>query len=67
MLITYKSREEIEALKQLLSFEFDIKNLDHAKNILGMETKRDRIKRTMSLSHKKVLRKGIWNLWYDML
>lgn len=59
MLITYKSREEIEALNQLLSFEFDIKNLDHAKNILGMETKRDIIKRTMSISHKKVLRKGI--------
>ena len=57
MLIACKVREEIEALKQKLNSEFDMKDLGHAKKILGMEIKRDRRKGTMFLSQKKYLEK----------
>ena len=57
MLIVCKVREEIEALKQMLNYEFDMKDLGHAKKILGMEITRDRRKGTMFLSQKKYLEK----------
>ncbi|KAH9687012.1 hypothetical protein KPL70_014605 [Citrus sinensis] len=57
MLVAYKSREEIEALKNLLSSEFEMKDLGSAKKILGMEIKRDRSKGIMFLSQKKYLRR----------
>ena len=50
ILVAYKSREEIEALKNLLSFEFDMKDLGPVKKILGIEIKRDRSKGIMFLS-----------------
>ena len=56
-LIACKVREEIEALKQMLNSEFDIKDLGHAKRILGMEIIRDRRNGTMFLSQKKYLEK----------
>ncbi|KAH9778870.1 Integrase catalytic domain-containing protein [Citrus sinensis] len=46
MLVACKSREEIEVLKNLLSSEFEMKDLGSAKKILGMEIKRDRSKAT---------------------
>ncbi|KAH9705555.1 hypothetical protein KPL70_011923 [Citrus sinensis] len=57
MLIACKEREEIEALKQMLNSEFDMKDLGHAKKILGMEITRDGRKGTMFLSQKKYLEK----------
>ncbi|KAH9743535.1 hypothetical protein KPL70_003339 [Citrus sinensis] len=57
MLIACKVREEIEALKHMLNSEFDMKDLGHAKKILGMEITRDRRKGTMFLSQKKYLEK----------
>ncbi|KAH9685060.1 hypothetical protein KPL70_013801 [Citrus sinensis] len=41
----------------MLNSEFDIKDLGHAKKILGMEITRDRRKGTMFLSQKKYLEK----------
>ena len=57
MLVACKSREEIEALKNLLSSEFKMKDLGSAKKILGMEIKRDRSKGFMFLSQEKYLRR----------
>ncbi|KAH9724032.1 hypothetical protein KPL70_007344 [Citrus sinensis] len=57
MLVACKSREEIEALKNLLSSEFEMKDLGSAKKILGMEIKRDRSKGIMFLSQEKYLRR----------
>ena len=42
MLIACKIKDEIEVLKELLSSEFDMKDLGHAKKILGMDIKRNR-------------------------
>lgn len=57
MLIACNEREEIEALKQLLNSEFDMKDLGPAKKILGMEIIRNRKKGTMILSQRKYLEK----------
>ncbi|KAH9647652.1 hypothetical protein KPL70_025267 [Citrus sinensis] len=57
MLVACKSREEIEALKNLLNSEFEMKDLGSAKKILGMEIKRDRSKGIMFLSQEKYLRR----------
>lgn len=62
MLIAYKSREEIKDLKNMLNFEFDMKDLGPAKKILGMDIKRDRSKGIVFLSHGKYLKKSIGNL-----
>lgn len=37
MLIAARSKQEVQSLKARLSKEFDIKDLDEAKKILGME------------------------------
>ncbi|GJV77739.1 ribonuclease H-like domain-containing protein [Tanacetum coccineum] len=42
MLIAWKSKSEIEYTKGLLRKEFDMKELGHARKILGMEIVRDR-------------------------
>jgi hypothetical protein len=42
MLIVAKSMNEVNKLKILFSREFDMKDLDVAKNILGMEIRRDK-------------------------
>lgn len=57
MLVACKSREEIKALKNLLSSEFEMKDLGSAKKILGMEIKRDRSKGIMFISQEKYLRR----------
>ncbi|KAH9716149.1 Integrase catalytic domain-containing protein [Citrus sinensis] len=57
MLVACKSREEITVLKNLLSFEFEMKDLGSAKKILGMEIKRDRSKGIIFLSQEKYLRR----------
>ena len=55
MLVACKSRTEIEALKQLLNSEFDMKDLGQAKKILGMEIRRNRERGTMFLTQRKYL------------
>ena len=44
MLIAAKSKSNIQKLKDLLSVEFDMKDLDVAQKILGMEIYRDKDK-----------------------
>lgn len=57
MLIAYKDREDIDKLKMLLNFEFEMKDLGYARKILGIEIKRNRSKGTMFLSQDGYLRK----------
>ncbi|KAH9671238.1 Integrase catalytic domain-containing protein [Citrus sinensis] len=55
MLVACKSRTKIEALKQLLNSEFDMKHLGQAKKILGMEIRRNNERGTMFLTQRKYL------------
>lgn len=55
ILIACKQRSEIEALKLLLNSEFDMKNLGHAKKILGTKIMRNRREGTIFLSQEKYL------------
>ena len=57
ILVACKSREAIEVLKNLLRFEFEMKDLGLLKKILGMEIKRDRSKGIMFLSQEKYMRR----------
>ena len=50
MLIASMSQIEIEKLKSQLNREFEMKDLDEAKKILGMEISRDRKLGRLSLS-----------------
>jgi hypothetical protein len=63
MLIVAKSIVEVNKLKVLLSKEFDMKDLDAAKKILGMEIRRDNDAKKLWLSQagyvKKVLERFI--------
>ena len=42
MLISSKSRSAIDKLKKQLPFEFEMKDLEEIKKILGMKIERDR-------------------------
>lgn len=55
ILIACKQRSEIEALRLLLNSEFDMKNLGHAKKILGTKIMRNRREGTIFLSQEKYL------------
>ena len=50
MLITFKSKDEIEKLKTQLNQEFMMKDLGEVKKILDMEICRDRARDKVSLS-----------------
>ena len=50
MLIACKSRKVVQDLKASLSWEFEMKDLDPARKILGMEIFRDRARRVLHLS-----------------
>jgi len=56
MLIASKSRSAIDKLKDL-SFEFEMKDLDEAKKVLGMEIERDHKGGKVSLTQKGYLKK----------
>nr|GEW31731.1 retrovirus-related Pol polyprotein from transposon TNT 1-94 [Tanacetum cinerariifolium] len=62
MLIASQSLDEIEKLKIRLKSEFEMKDLDEAKMILGMEIVRDRKLRKLCLTQKQYLRRR-WNTW----
>lgn len=55
MLIARKDAEEIEKVKELLKFEFDMKELGPAKKILGMEISGDKKAGTLLLTQKGYL------------
>ncbi|RVW33033.1 Retrovirus-related Pol polyprotein from transposon TNT 1-94 [Vitis vinifera] len=57
MLIAAKNRAEINKLKQLLSSEFEMKDLGAAKKILGMEIWRDRDAGLLYVSQQKYIEK----------
>jgi len=61
ILITSKNRLSIDKLKVQLSSEFEMKDLDGAKKILGMKIERDRVKETMSLTQNAYLQKVLQN------
>ncbi|RVW14253.1 Retrovirus-related Pol polyprotein from transposon TNT 1-94 [Vitis vinifera] len=57
MLIAAKNRAEINKLKQLLSSEFEMKDLGAAKKILGMEIWRDKDAGLLYVSQQKYIEK----------
>ncbi|KAL0368121.1 UNVERIFIED_CONTAM: Retrovirus-related Pol polyprotein from transposon TNT 1-94 [Sesamum calycinum] len=57
MLIAAKNMYDVLALKALLSQEFDMKDLDVATKILGMEIHRDRGSRKLWLSQRGYVEK----------
>ena len=59
MLIISKTMSQILALKQLLSTEFDMKDLGEAKKILGISIIRDRANESLVMSQQGYLEKLI--------
>ena len=57
MLIAAKSMIKVNKLKTLLRKEFDMKDLDATKKILGMEIRRDRDTKKLWLSQKGYVEK----------
>ncbi|KAH9782240.1 hypothetical protein KPL71_008811 [Citrus sinensis] len=57
MLIACHSIDEISHLKNLLSSEFDMKDLEAARKILGMEIIRDRRRKLMFLTQQSYVKK----------
>jgi len=57
MLIACRDTSKINKLKEILSSEFDMKDLGAAKKILGMEIKRDRDNMRLYLSQSKYIGK----------
>ena len=56
-LIASKSKSVINKLKKRLSFEFEMKDLDRAKQVLGIEIERDRDSGKVRLTYKGYLQK----------
>ena len=59
MLIAESSMREINNLKTRLSAAFEMKDLDPAKQILGMKISRDRSAGTLILSQEFYIEKGL--------
>jgi hypothetical protein len=64
MLIAAKSKKEIPTLKAQLSSEFEMKDLDAAKKILGMEITRDRKSSLLFLSQHDYIDKVLHRFKY---
>ena len=65
MLIAANDMEDINRLKMLLGDEFEMKDLDAAKKILGMEIHMDRNSKRLWLSQKSYIEKVLQR--FDML
>ncbi|XP_057532923.1 uncharacterized protein LOC130810814 [Amaranthus tricolor] len=65
MLVACSSLLKVEDLKELLSSEFDMKDLGEAKKILGMEILRDRAKGVLYLSQRKYIEKVVQRFSMD--
>ena len=61
MLIASRSWPEIDKLKKNLSSEFEMKDLDEAKKVLGMEIEWDRKSDKICLTQKGYLKKNCFN------
>ncbi|KAJ4711012.1 Retrovirus-related Pol polyprotein from transposon TNT 1-94 [Melia azedarach] len=57
MLIAAENKSDVQKLKDLLSIEFEMKDLGAARKILGMEIYRDRSKKKLFLSQKGYIQK----------
>ena len=57
ILITFKNRSAIDKLKKDLSSEFEMKDLDEVKKVLGMEIEQNRKGEKVSLMQKGYLKK----------
>ncbi|KAJ4721450.1 Retrovirus-related Pol polyprotein from transposon TNT 1-94 [Melia azedarach] len=57
MLIAAENKSNVQKLKDLLSVEFEMKDLGAARKILGMEIYRDRSKKKLFLSQKGYIQK----------
>ena len=55
MLVATKNKSDVARLKELLSSEFDMKDLGPAKKILGMEIYRDRARGKLFLTQKSYI------------
>ena len=62
MLIALKSRSAIDKLKKDLTFEFEMKDLGEAKNVLSMEIERDQKSGRICLTQKEYLKKVLQKL-----
>ncbi|GKF39898.1 retrovirus-related pol polyprotein from transposon TNT 1-94, partial [Tanacetum coccineum] len=65
MLIVCKSKDEIGSTKTLLKKEFDMKELEEAKKILGMEIVRDRNRKILRVSQCRYVSKILNNFRVD--
>ncbi|GJX43337.1 retrovirus-related pol polyprotein from transposon TNT 1-94 [Tanacetum coccineum] len=65
MLIACKSKAEIRSTKSLLKKEFDMKELEEAKKILGMEIVRDRSRKILRVSQSRYVSKILNNFRID--
>nr|GEV45067.1 retrotransposon protein, putative, Ty1-copia subclass [Tanacetum cinerariifolium] len=65
MLIACKSKVEIGSTKSLLKKEFDMKDLEEAKKILGMEIVRDRSRKILTVSQSGYISKILNNFRID--
>ncbi|CAL9235463.1 unnamed protein product [Arabidopsis halleri] len=65
MLIAAKDMKKIKELKNLLSSEFEMKDLGEARKILGMEIKRDRVNGTLEVSQEQYLQKVLQTFRMD--
>nr|GEU56009.1 hypothetical protein [Tanacetum cinerariifolium] len=65
MLIACKSKAEIGSTKPLLKREFDMKDLEEAKKILGMEIVRDRSRKILRVSQSGYISKILNNFRID--
>nr|GEZ08426.1 reverse transcriptase domain-containing protein [Tanacetum cinerariifolium] len=61
MLIACKSKAEIGSTKSLLKRKFDMKNVEEAKKILGMEIVRDRSRKILRVSQSEYISKILNN------
>ena len=65
MLIACKSKVDVDNLKKQLAKEFEMKDLGEAKNILGMEIRRDKQACKVWLSQKAYLQKVLQKFGID--
>ncbi|CAA7042916.1 unnamed protein product [Microthlaspi erraticum] len=65
ILIASVDKTYVKELKELLSSEFEMKDLGEAKKILGMEITRDRVKGTLTISQEGYVSKVLGNFGMD--
>ena len=65
MLVACDTLFEVENVKELLSNEFEMKDLGKAKKILGMEIMKDRSKGVLYLSQRKYIEKVVQRFSMD--